>query len=156
MMSERDGQLEIVFGGPNDEAFGSAVFRRALSAAEDLETPARAVYRDFVGELWDRYGAAAWLGAWSLAAARAAPAAGSIVGILEALEDPQTRSAADMLVNGGADPDAARAALVAAFDREAVDELKVFSLGDGGAMSGLMIAARDRDGAAVFLVFLMD
>jgi hypothetical protein len=36
-------------------------------------------------------------------------------------------------------PDAARAALAAAFDDPAVADLRVFSLGDGGAMSGLRL-----------------
>ena len=47
-------------------------------------------------------------------------------------------------------------ALSAAYDGPAVTELRFFNLGDGGAMSGLLIAARRDSGQATFLVFLMD
>jgi hypothetical protein len=51
----------------------------------------------------------------------------------------------------------ARAALAAAYDDPAVTELRVFNLGDGEAMSGLLVAGRRQaTGEATFLVFLMD
>ena len=51
----------------------------------------------------------------------------------------------------------ARAALSAAFDDPAVSELRAFNLGDGEAMSGLLVAGRrGASGEATFLVFLMD
>ncbi len=156
-MSERGAQLEAVFGGPSDDAFGSAVFRRDMPGNTMLETVAREVYRDFVGELWERYGADAWLATWSLAAARNRDTARSVIDLLESLEDPLTRSAADMLVNANPDPDAARNALVDSFDHESISELEIYSIGDGEAMSGLLIAAHIRDTSeATFLVFLMD
>jgi hypothetical protein len=53
--------------------------------------------------------------------------------------------------------EAARAALSAAFDDPAVTELRAFNLGDGGAMSGLLVAGRRAPGGeSAFLVFLMD
>ncbi|MEZ5720503.1 MAG: hypothetical protein R3D59_01675 [Paracoccaceae bacterium] len=71
-MSERGEHLETVFWRPElDDAFGSAVFRRALPGDAALEPLAREIYHDFVGEPWDRLGADAWLAPWSLAAARA-------------------------------------------------------------------------------------
>ena len=51
----------------------------------------------------------------------------------------------------------ARAALAAAYDDPAVTDLRVYNLGDGGAMSGLLVAGyRKGTGEATFLVFLMD
>ena len=51
----------------------------------------------------------------------------------------------------------ARAALAAAYDAPAVTELRAFNLGDGGAMSGILVAGRrGESGEATFLVFLMD
>jgi hypothetical protein len=47
--------------------------------------------------------------------------------------------------------------LSAVFDDPAVTELRVFNLGDGGAMAGVLVAGRHgASGAATFLVFLMD
>lgn len=156
-MPDAFDELEARFGGPSDDGFGSAVFRRPAPPGSDLEALARDVYRDFVGELWTRFGAEAWTGAWSELAARSAAAEGSVLDLLGAIADPLGRSAADMLVNGGPDPEAAAKALADAFDREGISGLKVFRIGDGEAMSGVIVAGSDRDaGEAAFVAFLMD
>lgn len=156
-MSGTADRLEDVFGAESDDAFGSAVFRRDVPLGGDLEGTARAVYRDFVGEVWDRFGASTWLGEWSELVSRETPDGPSVLKLLSALDDPQARSAADVLVTGSVDPDAAKHALEAAFDRPAVSELTIYRIGDGDAMSGLLIAAREHaTSAATFLVFLMD
>ena len=49
-----------------------------------------------------------------------------------------------------------RAALAAAFDDPAVTELAAYTLGDGAAMAGILVAGRRDDGADTFLVFLLD
>jgi hypothetical protein len=61
-----------------------------------------------------------------------------------------------MLMNATEDPASGQAALLAAFNDPAVQDLLVFGLGDGGAMSGVLVAARRVNGEATFLVFLMD
>lgn len=156
-MSDTADRLEDVFGAESDDAFGSAVFRRAVPPGGDLASLAREVYREFVGEVWAQFGADAWLGTWSELASRDEPDGPGVLKLLEGLDDPLTRSAADVLVTGSVDADAARQALEAAFDRPGLSALKVFRIGDGDAMSGLMIAARDGEtSAATFLLFLMD
>jgi len=37
-----------------------------------------------------------------------------------------------------------------------VETLAVYTLGDGAALSGLLIAGRDRHGETILLVFLLD
>jgi hypothetical protein len=86
-----------------------------------LEDVARAAYRRFVGELWGWFGENVWLGAWIQLASRAGEDAG-ILEILRSISDPSTRSAADVLVNGGADPDLSRKALTNAFDKPAISD----------------------------------
>ena len=62
-----------------------------------------------------------------------------------------------MILEGVEGAEQARAALAAAYDDPAVTELRVFNLGDGEAMSGLLVAGRrGATGEATFLVFLMD
>ena len=56
----------------------------------------------------------------------------------------------------GADAERARAALAAAFDDPAVTELRVFSLGGGAAMAGILVTGRRDNSEATFLVFLLD
>jgi hypothetical protein len=61
-----------------------------------------------------------------------------------------------MILEGADDPESARAAIVETFDDISVQNLLIHNLGDGGAMSGLLIAARRVNDEATFLVFLMD
>ncbi len=94
------------------------------------------------------------MGPWRLIHARASDR--DVVVELGGLEDPQARSSAEMLLNATEDPVSGQAALSAAFDDPSVQDLLVFSLGDGGAMSGVLVAARRTNSEATFLVFLMD
>jgi hypothetical protein len=58
-----------------------------------------------------------------------------------------------MILNDVDGAEAARAALSAAFDDSAVTELMVYNVGDGGAMSGLLVAGRRAEtGEATFLL----
>lgn len=147
--------LETQYGAPSQSGFGSSVlFASAVNSRAELERLALAAYRHFTGELWDKWGEAAWMGPWRLLLARSA--AGDIAADLRQLSDPVAQSSGNMLLETVPDPNAAQASLAAAFDHAAVRDLLVFNLGDGGAMSGLLIAARRENGEAVFLVFLMD
>ena len=82
---------------------------------------------------------------------RPAGAAPDIVAELRAVDDQEAARSVPMILDN--DP----AALAAVFEAPAVTELRVFNLGDGEAMSGLLIAGR-RVAAreATFLVFLLD
>jgi hypothetical protein len=141
--------LQAAYGAPSQAAFGSAVFYEALAPDADLEPAALARYRYFVGELWERYGEAAWLGPWREVYARPVGAKPDIVAELKGITDPNAALSAPMLLDNDA------AALAAVFDDPALTELRVFSVGDGGAMSGLLLSGR-LPAAALFLVFLMD
>ena len=61
-----------------------------------------------------------------------------------------------MILDDVDDADTAQAALAAAFDDPLVTELRVFNLGDGGAMSGILVAGKLQNHGAIFLVFLLD
>jgi hypothetical protein len=50
----------------------------------------------------------------------------------------------------------ARLALSSVFDDPTVTDLRVYTLGDGGAMAGILVAGAKETGEAVFLVFLLD
>jgi hypothetical protein len=158
--------LQQVFGGPSQSAFGSAVFsfpaRQQAGELPDtlqklpdrLQKQALSCYQDFCGQTWERFGPENWLGTWQLVHEREA-GGGAITEELAALTDPVTRLAASTMLESHDDPSAARNALQQAFDDSQVQVLHVYRIGDGGAMSGLLIAAR-RCGFDVFLVFLLD
>lgn len=149
--------LEAAYGAPSQAGFGSAVFFEPMQAGDDLEQAALAKYRVFVGELWERWGEDAWMGPWKEVYTRPAGARPDIVAELRAITDVDARNSTPMILDVVQDAEQAKAALAAAFDDPAVSELRVFNLGDGGAMSGILVAGRRGDTAdATFLVFLLD
>ena len=73
------------------------------------------------------------------------------------MDDREARLSASVILDEVDDAENARAALAAAFDDPAVSELAVYTVGDGAAMAGILIAGRRGDtGETTFLVFLLD
>ena len=76
---------------------------------------------------------------------------------LRSIDDQDAALSAEMILDNVDNADASRAALSAVYDDPAVTELRVFNLGDGEAMSGLLVVGRRVESAdATFLVFLLD
>jgi len=149
--------LEAAYGAPSQAGFGSAVFYEPISAGDDLAQAALAKYKYFTGELWERWGEDAWMGPWKEVYTRQTGANVDIVAELRGIADPDAANSVPMIVDNIEGADKARAALAAAYDDPAVTELRVFNLGDGEAMSGLLVAGRRQaTGVATFLVFLLD
>jgi hypothetical protein len=48
--------LEVVYGPPSQERFGSAIFTKQLDGEERLEEAAQRVYQEFVGGKWQAWG----------------------------------------------------------------------------------------------------
>ena len=149
--------LEAAYGAPSQAGFGSAVFYEPIEAGDDLSQAALAKYKYFTGELWERWGEDAWMGPWKEVYARPTGAKADIVAELRGIADPDAANSAPMILENIEGAEEARAALAAAYDDPAVTELRVFNLGDGGAMSGILVAGRrGATGEATFLVFLLD
>lgn len=150
-------QLENVFGPPSSEGFGSAVFSETIEEGRDLEAVALDVYRRFTGDLWERWGEAAWMGPWSQVLGRAVDGRRNVVSELRGIEDAGARSSVGMMLETGGDPIAVSRALASAFDDPAVTRLQAFTIGDGEAMSGLLVAGeRESRSEGIFLIFLLD
>ena len=150
-------QLERAYGPPSEAGFGSAVFRSTLRAEDSLEGAALDSYRRFVGPKWERFGEKAWKAPWREVYSRGDGARCDIVSELGGITDPDARNSVPMILEVVENAADARTALSAVFDAPQVIELRVFNLGDGGAMSGLLVAGRRATtGEAVMLVFLMD
>ena len=66
------------------------------------------------------------------------------------------RNSAPIVVEVAGGDEATGEALAKAYDDPAVTKLRVFALGDGEAMSGLLVAGKRKSGEATFLVFLAD
>lgn len=150
------GALKKVYGPPSQAAFGSAVFFEQLAPEADLERAALRYYRYFVGNLWDRYGEEAWMTPWKSVYTRPPEAKADIVAELGAIADPTAKLSIPLLLDPGGDHATAQRALSKVYDDAAVTELNLYTLGDGAALSGLLIAGRRQNGEATFLVFLLD
>jgi len=149
--------LEAAYGAPSQAGFGSAVFTEQLKAGDKLDRAALAKYKYFTGELWERWGEKAWMDPWKEVYARKAGAKPEIVAELRGISDTDAKISVPMILDNIEGAEQARAALSAAYDDPAVTELRVFNLGDGEAMSGLLVAGRrGATGEAAFVVFLMD
>ena len=148
--------LEAAYGAPSQAGFGSAVFYEHINQTEKIEEAALHKYRYFVGELWERYGEDAWMSAWKQVYARPAGLKHDIVTELRGIADPGVSGSVEMVLDVVENAQTAVKALSVAYDDQQVVELRVYNLGDGAAMSGLMIAGRRSSGEALFLVFLYD
>jgi hypothetical protein len=154
--ASRTATLQAVFGPPSQAGFGSAVFAEKVDRPQDLEPAAKRAYRHFLGPRWAEAGEAVWMAPWQRVYARAPGGRATIVAELRAIENPAARSSISMLLDGHEKPDAARQALSAVYDDAGMELVQVYALGDGAALSGVLIAGRSPSGAATLLVFLMD
>jgi hypothetical protein len=147
--------LESVFGSPSQQAFGSSVFF-TTNADISLDDEALSRYRYFLGTTWEKLGEQNWLSNWGLVYERKSDAKADIVSELKSISDQNVRLSASLLLENQEDVSAATQALQNAFDHPQLKELKVFKIGDGAAMSGLLIVASIHDQGLLSLILLLD
>lgn len=149
--------LEAAYGVPSQAGFGSAVFYASKADGSSLEQIALDKYKYFVGALWEKYGEDAWLGPWKEVYTRPSSDEADIVAELRAINDPNAALSVPMILDNVDDTEKAWTALSAAYDDPSVTEVRVFNLGDGGAMSGILVSGRRAaTGEAILLLFLLD
>jgi heat shock protein HslJ len=149
-------KLEASYGTPSQSGFGSAVFFEQVVRSEELERTALDKYKYFVGELWERYGEDAWMGPWKQVYTRQTGTKHDIVAELRGIQDSDAALSVPMILDNIEGAEKAREALSTAFDDPSMTELLVYNLGDGGAMSGILVAGRRSNGETTYLVFLSD
>ncbi len=155
--SEAVVNLQALYGPPSQAGFGSAVFRDRVERAEDLEAAALRHYRYFLGKAWEQFGEESWMAPWKQVYQRqAADRRNDIVTELRSITDPAAQSSVTVRLDVIANPEAGRQALSAVYDDAEVETVVVYALGDGAALSGLLIAGRDRRGETTLLFFLLD
>jgi len=148
--------LEAAYGLPSQEAFGSAVFFELAGEDDDLEDLAKVFYQTFVGEKWQEWGEEAWMSTWKEAYKRPDDKDHDVLAELRAIEDFQTQLQVEQILDNIEDPQKGQQALAAAYDPAEVNEMRAYNIGDGEAMSGLLLAGQRTNGEVTFLVFLLD
>ena len=154
--ADRTAALQAIFGQPSQAGFGSAVFAERVGQPQDLEAAAKRYYRHFLGKQWAEAGESVWMAPWHRVYARPSGLHADIVAELRGIRNPAARSALSVLLEGHDTPDAAQHALSAVYDDAGMEIVQVYTLGDGAALSGVLIAGRTRNGASTLLIFLMD
>jgi len=147
--------LQAAYGDSSQAGFGSAVFYESLEGVK-LEKVALAKYKFFMGGLWERYGEAAWMKLWKEVYRRKAGAKYDIVSELRGIQNQEAALSVPMILENIEGAEKARLALSSVYDDPTVTDLRVYTLGDGGAMSGILVAGAKKTGEAIFLVFLLD
>jgi hypothetical protein len=148
--------LQAIYGPPSQAGFGSAVFYEPLDKFDALEQMALKHYRYFVGDLWERWGEAAWMMPWKQVYRRQPGAAHQIVAEMQAIAHPDAAQSLSLVLTSGEDVEATHQALSAAYDDATVTELVIYTLGDGAAMAGVLVAGYRETGDATFLILLLD
>ncbi|MEB3212931.1 MAG: hypothetical protein VKL39_16375 [Leptolyngbyaceae bacterium] len=147
--------LQAIYGAPSQAGFGSAVFYESINNPQQIEQVALKTYRYFVGELWERWGEAAWMMTWKEVYQRQPDASHRIVSEMQAVSDSDAAMSLSMILTVGR-AEAAHQALAAAYDDATVTDLVIYTIGDGAAMSGVLVVGRRATGATTLLIFLLD
>lgn len=149
-------ELEKWYGPAEPAGMGNAVVVDPLPVSESLEAVAKQRYQWFVGKMWQSVGEAAWLENWKEVYRRPEEGQHDILAELKAISDRDARQSVPLMIADRENAAAASAALQKVYDSPKILELRVFNLGDGGAMSGLIVAGRTDDEQTVQVIFLMD
>ena len=149
--------LQAIYGQPSQAGFGSAVFVEQSEPDLDLESIALRYYQHFVGELWQRFGVDAWTRPWQQVSVRPQGIQPNIVAELRAIGDRDAARFVPMLLLDETENQAqAQQALDTVYDQPQVKELRVYRIGDGAAMSGLLLLGRQTTGKTTILISLLD
>jgi hypothetical protein len=147
--------LQEIYGQPSQAGFGSAVFNELSQPGTDLEAIALRYYQHFVGKLWEQYGADAWMSTWKQVYVRPAGIQPDIVAELKAIAAPAAHYVPILLLDETDDRARAQQALAAVFDDPQMTDLSVYAIGDGAALSGLLVAGY-RPNEMTILISLID
>jgi hypothetical protein len=131
--------LEKVYGKASDAGFGSAVFHEAAHVNSTSDSIALAHYRRFLGSKWTKDSEAQWMKPWKRVYSRPANTTGDILRELAAITDAEARVSIPLLTELIEQADDGRKALAAAFDHPDARQLNVYVIGDGEAMSGILV-----------------
>jgi hypothetical protein len=148
--------LVTLYGAPSQAGFGSAVFYELIEPESDLESVALRYYQHFVGKLWEQFGADAWMSAWKQVYVRPNGIQPDVVAELKAIGDRDAAQFVPILLLSETDDEArAQQALANVFNDPQVTDLSVYAIGDGAALSGLLVAGY-RPNEMTILISLID
>lgn len=148
--------MQALYGQPSQAGFGSAVFDEWIHPGTGLDAISLRYYQYFVGKLWEQYGESAWMSTWKQVYLRPDGIQPDIVAELRAIADPLAAQYVPILLLTETDDEArAQQALATVFNHPQVTDLRVYAIGDGAALSGLLVAGY-RPNDMTILISLLD
>jgi len=148
--------LEKVYGKPNSTGFGSAVFYEVSKKDIDLATIALDDYRLFMGDKWNAETESAWMSTWKKVYERSPGNAADILSELNNIKDADAKRSVPLLTELVENAEQGKLALAAAYNHPEISQVQLFSVGDGEAMSGLLLCGLFADFSACSVICLMD
>ena len=148
--------LEKVYGKPNSTGFGSAVFFDDSKQNADLASIALDVYKLFIGEKWNAETETTWMSAWKKVYERSPGNAADILSELNNIKDADAKRSVPLLTELVENAEQGKLALAAAYNHPDISQVELFSVGDGEAMSGLLLCGLFNDHSACSVICLMD
>ncbi len=148
--------LEKVYGKPNNEGFGSAVFYQAAIKNSGLATIALETYKLFMGDKWNAETEATWMSTWKLVYERSPGKAADILNELNNIKDANAKRSVPLLTELIENAEQGKLALAGAYNHPDVSQVQLFSVGDGAEMSGLLLCGLYADHSACSVICLMD
>lgn len=149
-------ELEKIYGTANSNGFGSVVFLEILPEDKSPETMALKHYRDFIGAKWTDDTEAVWLTGWKNVYLRQVGKKPDILTELDEINDQQAKLSVPLLTEIITDAEQGRKVLAAVFDHPLVTYLTVNLIGDGAALSGIIVTGVFSDKKVCSVVCLMD
>ena len=148
--------LEKVYGKPNSTGFGSAVFYDESKQNANLASIALDVYKLFMGKKWNAETESTWMSTWKLVYERSPGIAANILSELNNINDADAKRSVPLLTELVENAEQGKLALAAAYNHPDISQVQVFSVGDGEAMSGLLLCGLFNDHSACSVICLMD
>lgn len=148
--------LIALYGAPSQAGFGSAGFYESTQPDADLDQIALRYYQYFIGDLWEQFGEAAWMSAWKPLYTRPLDTKSGIVVELKAIATPEIVSLVPLFLHSEDSQEQTQKALSAVFDASDIRNLTIYAIGDGEAMSGVLVAGGSQMGDVTIVILLLD
>jgi hypothetical protein len=148
--------LEKVYGKPVSTGFGSAVFYDDSKQNAGLASIALDAYKLFMGEKWNTETESAWMSAWKKVYERSPDTVANILNELNNIQDADAKRSVPLLTELVENAEQGKLALAAAYNHPDISQVQLFSVGDGEAMSGLLLCGLFNDHSACSVICLMD
>ena len=147
--------LMNVYGKPSSAVFGSSVFYNTLNYTP-LESEALNNYKAFLGGQWNADTETRWKSTWKKCFERPKGTTPDILTELNGIKDADAKRSVPLLTELIDNADQGKLALAAVFNHADMTKVEVYTVGDGEALSGLLLCGLFTENTVCSVICLMD